>query len=102
VRFLEERIPGFLGPVLYTKPCLYTMPPDKGFVIDTLPEQPQIAIAIGAGHSFKFASLIGRILSQLALEGESVFPIEAMRIDRPALTDPDYPNQVLVDLAHQA
>jgi sarcosine oxidase len=102
VRFLEERIPGFLGPVLYTKPCLYTMPPDKGFIIDTLPEQPQIAIAIGAGHAFKFASLIGRILSQLALEGASVFPIEAMRFDRPAITDPNFPNQVLVDLARQA
>jgi len=102
VQFLEERIPGFLGPVLYTKPCLYTMPPDKGFVIDRLPEQPQITVAIGAGHSFKFASLIGQILSQLALDGESVFPIEAMRIDRPALSDPDFPNQVLADLAKHA
>ncbi len=99
VRFLEERIPGSLGPVLYTKPCLYTLPPDKGFIIDTLPELPQIAVAIGAGHSFKFASLIGSILSQLALDGESVFPIEAMRIDRPAITDPNFPNQVLADLA---
>lgn len=102
LRFLEERIPGSLGPVLYTKPCLYTMPPDKGFIIDTLPEVPQIALAIGAGHSFKFACLIGRILSQLALDGESVFPIEAMRIDRPAITDPDFPNQVLADLAKHA
>jgi sarcosine oxidase len=102
VRFLEERIPDFIGPVLYTKPCLYTMPPDKGFIIDTLPGLPQIAVAIGAGHSFKFACLIGWILSQLALEGKSVFPIEAMRIDRPAITDPDFPNQVLADLAKHA
>ena len=33
-RFLEAHIPGFLGPVLYTKTCLYTMPPDRHFVID--------------------------------------------------------------------
>jgi len=102
VRFLAERIPNYLGPVVYTKPCLYTMPPDKGFIIDTLPDLPQIAVAVGAGHSFKFACLIGRILSQLALDGKSIFPIEAMRIDRPAITDPDFPNQVLEDLAKHA
>lgn len=67
------------------------MPPDRNFVIDTLPEHPQIAVAIGAGHAFKFASLIGRILSELATEGRSRSPIEAFRIDRPALTDPAYP-----------
>lgn len=89
--FLETHIPGFLGPVLYTKTCLYTMPPDRNFVIDTLPEYPQIAVAVGAGHAFKFASLIGRILSQLATDGRTTYPIEAFRIDRRALADPTYP-----------
>jgi sarcosine oxidase len=89
-QFLEQRIPGFLGPILYTKPCLYTMPPDQGFILDTFPGYPQISIAIGGGHSFKFASLIGRILCELAVRGSSIYPIEAMRLDRPALTDPNY------------
>jgi sarcosine oxidase len=44
-------------------------------------------VAIGAGHAFKFASLIGRILSELALDGESTFPIEPFEITRPAITD---------------
>ena len=68
-RFLEERIPDFLGPVLYTKPCLYTMPPDRNFILDALPEYPHISLAVGAGHAFKFACLLGRILSDLALDG---------------------------------
>ncbi len=85
--FLERYIPGFLGPELYTKTCLYTIPPDQNFVIDTLPEHPQISVAIGAGHAYKFAGLIGRILSELALDGESTFPIEAFRLDRPAVSD---------------
>jgi sarcosine oxidase len=85
--FLERYIPGFLGPELYTKTCLYTIPPDQHFVIDTLPEHPQISVAIGAGHAYKFAALIGRILSELALDGESTFPIEAFRLDRPAVFD---------------
>jgi sarcosine oxidase len=90
-RFLEQRIPGSLGPVLYTKSCLYDMPPDRNFIIDTLPEQPQITIAVGAGHAYKFASLIGRILSELAIEGKTGCPIDAFSLGRPALTDPSFP-----------
>jgi sarcosine oxidase len=85
--FLERHIPGFLGPELYTRTCPYTIPPDQNFVLDTLPEHPQISVAIGAGHAFKFASLIGRVLSELALEGSSTYPIEPFEITRPAITD---------------
>lgn len=89
-RFLEQRIPDFLGPVLYTKPCLYTMPPDRNFIVDRLPEHPQISITVGAGHGFKFAGLIGRILSDLAIDGKTVFPIEIFSLTRPAITDPGF------------
>lgn len=67
--------------------CPYTIPPDQNFVLDTLPEHPQISVAIGAGHAFKFASLIGRILSELALGSEPGFPIEPFKLTRPAITD---------------
>ena len=95
--FLAERIPDFLGPQLYTKPCIYTMPPDRGFVIDTLPNLPQISVAIGAGHAFKFASLIGLILSELAIEGHSSYDISAFSLSRAAITDPKF--QPLLKLA---
>ena len=85
--FLERHIPGFLGPELYTRTCPYTIPPDQNFVIDTLPDHPQISVAIGAGHAFKFAGLIGRILSELALEGSSTYPIGPFALTRPAITD---------------
>jgi len=88
--FLEARLPGFLGPERYTKTCLYTVPPDQDFVIDTLPDHPQIALTIGAGHAFKFASLIGRILADLAIDGQTDYPIEAFAVNRAALTDPDF------------
>ncbi len=88
--FLEQYIPGFLGPELYTKTCLYTIPPDQNFVLDTLPEHPQISVVIGAGHAYKFAGLIGRILSELALKGESSVPIELFDITRPAITDESF------------
>ena len=66
------------------------MPPDRGFVIDTLPGFPQISVAIGAGHAYKFASLIGLILSELATQGHSSYNISAFSLSRPAITDPDF------------
>jgi sarcosine oxidase len=88
--FLERHLPGFLGPELYTKTCLYTVPPDQNFVIDTLPEHPQISVVVGAGHAYKFAALIGGILRDLALDGRTDHPIEAFRLERPAICDPAF------------
>jgi sarcosine oxidase len=88
--FLGRYIPRSLGPELYTKTCLYDMPPDREFVLGTVPEMPQVAFFCGAGHAFKFAGLIGRILSEIAMDGRTRYPIEAFRPDRPALTDPNF------------
>lgn len=84
--FLKQYLPTALGPIIYTKTCLYTLTPDRDFVIDAVPGQPNCLIAIGAGHAFKFASLIGRILSELALDGTTPSNIEPFKIDRPILT----------------
>lgn len=94
--FLGQHLPGFLGPTLYTKTCLYTLPPDQHFVLDTIPEHPHIAVAVGAGHAYKFASLIGRILADLALDGRTDHAINDFRLDRPALTDPTFTRAVHV------
>lgn len=89
--FVEEHLPRFGGPELYSKTCLYTVPPDQNFVLDTLPGHPQIVVANGAGHAFKFAALIGGLLTDLALERAPAHPIDAFSITRPALTDPSFP-----------
>ena len=48
--------------------CLYTMSPDGHFLVGPHPEHPQVAIAAGfSGHGFKFASVMGEILADLAL-----------------------------------
>jgi sarcosine oxidase len=39
-----------------------------------------------AGHAGKFAALLGRILTELALDGSSRFPVGAFSAARPALT----------------
>jgi sarcosine oxidase len=98
--FLERYLPRSLGPELYTKTCLYTMPPDRNFIVGTLPEHPNVAVAVGAGHAFKFAGLLGHILAQLAMDGSTKYSVEAFALDRPALTDPTYPPQFRNELVH--
>jgi sarcosine oxidase len=88
--WLAKYIPGFLGPKLYTKTCLYAMPKDRNFVIDALPEHPQILVCSGAGHAYKFASLLGKILSQLAIDGQTEYPIAPFTLNRPAITNPNF------------
>jgi sarcosine oxidase len=85
VEFLGRYVPKCLGPIIYTKTCLYTLTPDRDFVLDTLPEHPNVAVGIGGGHGYKFASLIGRILSELAIDGRTERDIEPFRIDRAIL-----------------
>ena len=52
------------------------MSPDSHFVLGLHPEHPQVAIAAGfSGHGFKFASVVGEILADLALTGSTQEPI---------------------------
>ena len=59
--------------------------------VDRLPGYPQISVFVGAGHGYKFAALFGKILSELAIDGQTHYPIQAFAVDRPAITDPDFP-----------
>jgi len=88
--WLAKYIPGFIGPKLYTKTCLYTMPKDRDFVIDHHPEHPQIIICNGAGHVYKFSSLMGKILSEMAIDGQTQYPISDFTMNRPAIMDPAF------------
>ncbi len=85
---LKKHIPHFIGPILYTKTCLYTLTPDRDFIVDTLPEHPNVTVIVGAGHAFKFASLLGKISSELATDGKTAYPIQPFSIQRRALQDP--------------
>lgn len=89
---LESTIPKAVGPKLYTKTCLYTMPPDRNFIIDTCATKDwnDVIVCCGAGHVYKFASLVGIILSQLAIDGSTQYDISPFNIDRQALTKPGW------------
>jgi sarcosine oxidase len=96
VEFLTRYLPGALGPPHLVKTCLYTLTPDRDFVIDRLPEHPNVSVAIGAGHAFKFASVIGRILSDLALDGATNSDVADFGIERSILRMASPPKTYMV------
>lgn len=94
--FLAKYIPGALGPIIYTKTCLYTLTPDRDFVIDHVPGHDNVVVAIGAGHAFKFASQIGRLLSELALDGATKVDLAPFSLERPILKMKNPPKSYMV------
>ena len=96
--FMAAHLPGSVGPEILTKTCLYTMPPDRDFVLDRLPDHPAVLVALGAAHAFKFASVLGRILAELVVDRAtpSAGEIERFRIDRAPLLADDPPTSFMV------
>jgi sarcosine oxidase len=58
--------------------CRYTMLPSEDLLIDLLPGDSRIVVASPcSGHGFKFTSVVGEILVDLALLGGTDLPIGA-------------------------
>ena len=71
------------GRLLDHKTCMYTNSPDGQFMIGVLPDHPQVSVAAAfSGHGFKFASVIGEIMADLAQNGETDHDISLFRLDR--------------------
>jgi sarcosine oxidase len=68
-------LPGLAGPVSAATTCMYTMTPDRDFVLGTHPAHANVAFAAGfSGHGFKFATAIGEALAELVTEGRTSQP----------------------------
>lgn len=75
--YLARYVPDLDGDFLFAKTCMYTNTPDEHFVISAHPHYPQVAIAAGfSGHGYKFCSVVGEILADLATDGETPHPID--------------------------
>lgn len=84
VDFMERYFPGEYRTTLAMKTCMYTNSTDEHFILDFLPGyDQQVVIATGfSGHGFKFASVIGEILCDLAVKGNTKWPIGFLRAGR--------------------
>jgi sarcosine oxidase len=94
-RFLHRLLPGVGAPVR-TVTCLYTLTPDRDFVLDTLPSHPAVVLGLGAGHGFKFVPTFGRVLADLVTTGRTSSDVSAFAVDRPALVEAGHPVSWLV------
>jgi sarcosine oxidase len=100
LKFLIRHLPEAVGPEVLAKVCVYDMTPDKDFIVDLLPGDPRVTVAIGgSGHAGKFAALLGEVVAELATTGASRHPVDIFRADRPALTDPKFPQTTRLSAA---
>ncbi|MEX1125689.1 MAG: N-methyl-L-tryptophan oxidase [Acidimicrobiia bacterium] len=85
--FVAGHLPDANGAVHLAKTCLYTLTPDRDFIVDRVPGHQNVFIAVGAGHAYKFASLLGRILVDMAIDGATDADIAPFAADRAILTE---------------
>lgn len=81
--FLHRYLPGVTTTLADHAPCMYTMSPDENFLVDRHPMHPQVVFAAGlSGHGFKFASVLGQALSDLAVDGGTALPVDFLGVSR--------------------
>jgi len=81
--WVRRRMPLANGRTLDAKVCMYTNTHDANFIVDRLADDPNVVVASAcSGHGFKFSSVIGEILADLVLDGETRHPIGFLSADR--------------------
>lgn len=82
---MKAILPGAAGDIIQTGTCLYTNTPDHHFVIDLLPNRPNVAFFTGcSGHAFKFAPVIAEMLIGLLQGREPSVPMAMFNASRVA------------------
>ncbi len=80
---LQQMIPDADGPTLAIRTCIYTNSPDGHFILDNHPKHPNVSLACGfSGHGFKFASVIGEVMADLALHNKTTLPAQFLSLKR--------------------
>jgi sarcosine oxidase len=83
LEFLSRTFPDLAPRRTHFSVCMYTMSPDEHFILDHHPDHENVVLGCGfSGHGFKFASVVGEILCQLALDGKTRHPIDFLRLRR--------------------
>jgi sarcosine oxidase len=81
--FVVRHFPDGAGTTVMLKACIFTNSPDEHFLIDVLPESPQVSVAAGfSGHGYKFCSLVGEVMADLAMDGSTRHDIGLFSLDR--------------------
>ncbi len=78
-----RHLPSGDGPLIEQRTCLYTNTPDGHFIVDHHPAHERVTLACGfSGHGFKFASVMGEVLADLATAEKTDWPIGFLGLSR--------------------
>jgi sarcosine oxidase len=81
--FLRQFIPSGAGPRSEGSICLYTLTPDRHFIIDRHPHCQQVVVAAGfSGHGFKFAPVVGEVLADWVMGRDGRFDTAMFATER--------------------
>jgi sarcosine oxidase len=81
--YLTRYLPGVGRPMQLRSVCFYTMSPDEHFLVDRHPAHENVFFAAGlSGHGFKFTSVLGEALAELALNGRTKLPLGFLGLGR--------------------
>lgn len=88
---LLKKLTGFMDSIipdhaqeLRTVTCQYAITPDQQFIIGPFEKYPDNILALGNGHAFKFAPAIGRVVAELAIDGETSDDISKSAVPCPS------------------
>jgi sarcosine oxidase len=86
-QFADRYFPDGSGATMALRACLFTNTPDEHFILDHHPDHRQVVLASPcSGHGYKFCSVIGEILADLATgDGATRHDIGFLRLGRGAL-----------------
>ena len=81
--YVAPYVSGLSSKCVKAATCLYTVTPDFGFVIDTLPGEDRVIVASPcSGHGFKHSAAIGEALAQRVVDGASSINLDAFALGR--------------------
>jgi sarcosine oxidase len=85
-RFLRECVPQVDSEPVRSSVCMYTLSPDHHFIVDRHPAYEHVAFGAGfSGHGFKFTPVIGEALVDLAIKGQTSYPVGFLSVNRDAV-----------------
>lgn len=86
-RVLRECVSGFFrgadGPLLRASTCMFTNTPDEHFIVDRVPGAPEtLIVSACSGHGYKFCSVIGEAVADLATQGRATHDLSLFHLGR--------------------
>ncbi len=82
-RHVAGRLAGASPLVVRAAACLYTVTPDRGFIIDRHPDQSRVLVVSAcSGHGFKHSAGIGAAAAEVMTEGRSRIDLRPFALNR--------------------